>query len=82
MLKKSKGKKFVDNVLHSIFWKECVVIVQTIEPLICVLHIVDSDDKPAMGYLHATIHKAREEMIKRSKRRKKRIEPYLRILNS
>ena len=46
------------------------------------MRIVDSDDKPAMGYLYATIHKAREEMIKRSKRRKKRIEPYLRILNS
>ena len=72
----------MDNVLHSIFWKECVVIVQTTEPLICVLRIVDSDDKPAMGYLYATIHKAGEEMIKRSKRRKKRIEPYLRILNS
>lgn len=46
--KESKGKKFVDNVLNCTFWKECTVIVQVIEPLVCVLCIVDSDDRFTM----------------------------------
>lgn len=57
MLKKARGKKFMDNVLSSIFWKECVVIIQVTEPLGRVLRMVDSDDRP-MGYLYAAIHKA------------------------
>ena len=80
--KESKGKIFVDNVLNSTFWKECAVIVQVTEPLVRVLRIVDSDDRPAMGYLYAAMHKAWEEMIRRFRRRKKRIEPYLRIVES
>lgn len=82
MLKKARGKNFVDNVLNSTFWKECVVIVQVIEPLVCVLCIVDSDDRSTMGYLYAVMHKAWEEMIRRFQRRKKRIEPYFRIVES
>lgn len=82
MLKKARGKKFVDNVLNSTFWKECVVVVQVIEPLVCVLCIVDSDDRSTMGYLYAAMHKAWEEMIRRFQRRKKRIEPYFRIVES
>ncbi|KAL3497864.1 hypothetical protein ACH5RR_040596 [Cinchona calisaya] len=45
----SKGKKFVDLVLDSMFWKECATIVQAIEPLVRVLRLVDSDERPSMG---------------------------------
>lgn len=72
----------MDNVLNSTFWKECAVIVQVTEPLVRVLRIVDSDDRPAIGYLYAAMHKARQEIIRRFQRRKKRIEPYLRIVKS
>ncbi|XVF12498.1 hypothetical protein REPUB_Repub08aG0124100 [Reevesia pubescens] len=62
--KERNGKKFVDLVLDSFFWKECVVIVKLTEPLVRVLQIVDAEDRPAMGYLYEAIHKAREEMLK------------------
>lgn len=48
--KKSKGKRFIDDALDSMFWKECATIVQITEPLLHVLRIVDSDEKPSMGY--------------------------------
>ena len=56
MLKIIKEKKFVDSVLNPTFWEECGSIVRMTEPLVRVLRIVDSDDRPAMGYLYEAIH--------------------------
>ncbi|XP_073105199.1 uncharacterized protein [Elaeis guineensis] len=80
--KDSKGKKLTDDMLNSLFWNECATIVKLIEPLIRVLRIVDSDDRPSMGYLYHAMHQARDEMIKRFRRRKIVVEPYLRIVDS
>ncbi|KAF7826300.1 uncharacterized protein G2W53_017464 [Senna tora] len=79
--RESKSKRFVDAVLDSGFWKNCSTIVKLTEPLIRVLRIVDSEEKPAMGFLYAPFQKAREEMIKRFQRRKRVIEPYLKIID-
>ncbi|XP_022855022.1 uncharacterized protein LOC111376306 [Olea europaea var. sylvestris] len=49
MQRKVKEKRFVDEVLDSVFWKECTTMVQLTEPLIRVLRIVDSDERPLMG---------------------------------
>jgi len=35
--KDSKGKKFVESVLDSLFWEECAIIVRMSEPLVRVL---------------------------------------------
>ncbi|XP_031392355.1 uncharacterized protein LOC116204424 [Punica granatum] len=56
--------------------------VQISEPLVRVLRIVDSDERPAMGYLLEAMYKAREEMLKRFNRRKKKLEPYINILDA
>ncbi|XP_061375040.1 uncharacterized protein LOC133317217 [Gastrolobium bilobum] len=57
------------------------MIVKLTEPLIRVLRIVDNENKPAMSFLYQAIFKAREEMIKRFQRNKKKVEPYLKILD-
>ncbi|XP_039120779.1 uncharacterized protein LOC120257366 [Dioscorea cayenensis subsp. rotundata] len=80
--KERAKKKFVDHVLDSSFWKECVVIVKVTEPLVRVLRIVDGDDRLAMGFIYEAINKAREEMRKRFQSRKKRVEPHLKIVDS
>ncbi|XLR53780.1 hypothetical protein S83_004452, partial [Arachis hypogaea] len=51
-------------------------------PLVHVLRIVDSEDRPAMGYLYQAIYKAREEMVRRFQKRKKVVDPYLKILDT
>ncbi|KAH7672113.1 Ribonuclease H-like protein [Dioscorea alata] len=82
MPRKELEKKIVDLVLDSSFWKECVVIVKVAKPLVRVLRIVDGDDRPAMGFIYEAINKAKEEMSKRFQRRKKRVKPYLKIVDS
>ncbi|GAU35412.1 hypothetical protein TSUD_160630 [Trifolium subterraneum] len=80
--KDAKAKQFVEQVLDSKFWSECADIVKITKPLVRVLRIVDSEDKPAMGYLYRAIYKAREEIEKRFKRNKLKVEPYLKILDN
>ncbi|XP_027171819.1 uncharacterized protein LOC113771439 [Coffea eugenioides] len=80
--KDSKAKKFVHLVIDSMFWKECATIVQLTEPLVRGLRIVDSDERPAMGYLYATMHRVRQELFTRFIRKKKIVDTYLRIIDS
>jgi hypothetical protein len=77
-----KAKQFVEQVLDSQFWSTCADIVKITEPLVCVLRLVDSEDKPAMGYLNRAMYKAREDIEKRFKRNKVKVEPYLKILDN
>ena len=77
-----KGKKFVDSVLDSLFWEECVIIVRMSEPLVRVLRLVDGDDRPSMGYLYDAIHHAKEEMMRRFQKRKPRVKPFIDIINN
>jgi len=46
-----------------------------------VLRIVDSEDKPIMGFLYQSMYKTIEEMVKRFQRNKIKVEPYLEVLN-
>jgi hypothetical protein len=79
--KDAKAKQFVEQVLNTNFWTACADIVKLKEPLVGVLRLVDSEDKPNMGFLYINMYKAREEMVKRFQRNKTKVEPYLKIIN-
>jgi hypothetical protein len=80
--KDSKGKRFVDSVLNSTFLEECASIVRMTKPLVRVLRIVDSDDRPAVGYLYEAIHSAKEEMLRRFQKKRTKMQPFIDIINS
>ncbi|XP_025625557.1 uncharacterized protein [Arachis hypogaea] len=80
--KEAKAKKFVDQVLDSKFWNQCTDIVKLTESLVHVLRIVDSEDRAAIGFLYQAMYKAREDMVKKFQKRKRVVEPYLKILDS
>ncbi|XP_039687989.1 uncharacterized protein [Medicago truncatula] len=79
--KEAKAKQFVEQVLNTNFWTACADIVKLTEPLVGVLRLVDSEDKPSMGFLYRNMYKAREEMVKRFQRNKTKVEPYLKIID-
>lgn len=63
------------------FWKECVVIVHMIEPIVCVWHIVDSEKKKTFhGLFVKVIDKARSEFLKQFKEGRRRLSLILRLL--
>ncbi|XP_050249173.1 uncharacterized protein LOC126696481 [Quercus robur] len=50
--KDKKAKAVVKIILDNQFWNDCHVIVHIMSPLIRLLRIVDSDEKPTMGYVY------------------------------
>jgi len=68
----TRGKISKEIILDSKFRNDCLVIRKIVGPLIRLLHIVDSDEKPALGYVYEGIHRARKP-IKEIFRNKKRL---------
>jgi hypothetical protein len=80
--KEAQGKKFTKVVLDQQFWKNYALVCQLSEPLVRVLRIVDNDERPAMGYLFAGFHTAREEIEKIFQRRKEFVKPFLQYIDA
>ena len=66
------GKAIEDVVLDKSFWKNIVVCLRGATPLIKVLRLVDSDQKPAMGLIYEAMDQAKEEIQKNFNGVKKR----------
>jgi hypothetical protein len=49
--------------------------------LVWVLQIADSDDRFSMWYLYEIIHCTKNEMMRRSQRRKTRVQLFIDIIN-
>ncbi|KAL4567441.1 hypothetical protein LXL04_023025 [Taraxacum kok-saghyz] len=47
-------------VLNDFFWKNCLITVKVMTPLLRILGLCDTDEKPALGYVYEGIHRARK----------------------
>ncbi|XP_075663050.1 uncharacterized protein LOC142632555 [Castanea sativa] len=79
-VKDKKAKAVVKIILDNQFWNDCHVILHIVSPLIRLLRIVDSDEKPAMGYVYDGMYKAIDGIKKNFKDKKRLREPYVNII--
>ena len=56
------GIRVQESALDSGFWKNVVSCLKAACPLIQVLHLVDSDEKPAMGFIYDAIDNAKDKI--------------------
>ncbi|GMH04257.1 hypothetical protein Nepgr_006096 [Nepenthes gracilis] len=67
--KKEGGLALLDSISDNSFWSSCTLIVHLTNPLLQVLRIVSSQNKPSMGYIYAGIYRAKEiikkELVKK-----------------
>jgi len=56
------GRKVQNMVLDSRFWKNIVSCLKAAGPLIFVLRLADSDEKPAMGFIYDAMDFAKEKI--------------------
>ncbi|RWR95498.1 hypothetical protein CKAN_02484700 [Cinnamomum micranthum f. kanehirae] len=54
------GLDIVDILLSNSFWKDVEHILKVSESLVTILRLLDSEDKPAMGYLYEALNRAKE----------------------
>ncbi|XP_030941834.1 uncharacterized protein LOC115966820 [Quercus lobata] len=79
--KDKKVKTVVKIILDNQFWNDCHVIVHIMPPLIHLLRIVDSDEKPAMGYVYDAMYRTIDGIKKKKFKDKKRLwERYVNII--
>ena len=67
--KEKKGKDAVAIILDNKIWKDCLIIVKIVEPLMRLLRIVDGDEKPSMGYIYEAMYRAIKGSVIRGARR-------------
>ncbi|XP_075654754.1 uncharacterized protein LOC142624913 [Castanea sativa] len=78
--KDKKVKAVVKIILDNQFWNDCRVIVHIMSPLIRLLRIVDSDEKPAMGYVYDGMYRVIDGIKNFFKDKKRLWEPYVNII--
>lgn len=61
-----------DVLFNNSFWKNVEHIVNVTESLVMVLCLVDSEDKPSMGYIYEATEKAKEAIQKKRLENKKK----------
>ena len=74
------GEEIAAIVLDNKFWKYVEYIFKCYESLVMLLCLVDSEDKPAMGYLYEAMNRA-ELAIQRRLKNKEEYMPYLRVID-
>ena len=76
----NKNKIFVSVILDNKFWNDCLIIVQIMTPLVCLLRIVDCDERLSMGYVYEGMFRARLGIKKLFKHNKRLYKPYTQII--
>ena len=61
-VKSKKGKNATATVLNLNFWKDVKLTLAVFEPLFEVLHLVDGDVKPSMGFVYGELLKAKRQI--------------------
>ncbi|XP_058726517.1 uncharacterized protein LOC131597875 [Vicia villosa] len=71
---KTNDGKLVENIVtNRDFWKNLVICLKGAFPLLKILRMVDSDEKPAMGYIYETMDQAKEQIQTSYNNKKKKI---------
>ncbi|WCJ24686.1 hAT transposon superfamily [Euphorbia peplus] len=75
------GKTVSSTVLDKKFWDDCEIVVQIAGPLIRLLRIVDSDERPSLPYIYDGIRRARKVIKHLFRKKVSCYNPYIKIID-
>ncbi|XP_028797413.1 uncharacterized protein LOC114752881 [Neltuma alba] len=76
------GKNFSAIILDNRFWNDCYQVVKIVSPLIKLLRIVDSDEKPSLPYVYEGMRRAKMAIKEMFKKNKDLYKPYTTIIQT
>ncbi|XP_058732905.1 uncharacterized protein LOC131604487 [Vicia villosa] len=76
-----EGRKIAKGALDHRFWKNIVVCLKTAAPLTEVLRLVDSDAKPAMGFIYEAMDSCKKRIQSNFGNIQKYYEPVWKIID-
>lgn len=68
-------------VMNENFWNNCLITVRVMTPLLRLLRLCDSDEKPAIGYVYEGMYRARKGIKELFKGKKESYKPYTKIID-
>ncbi|XP_054781961.1 uncharacterized protein LOC129289181 [Prosopis cineraria] len=78
--KDSKAKDVTMIVLDNQFWNNCKIVVEIVKPLVRLLKIVDSNDRPLLGYVYDGMYRAKRAIKNTFRHKKSLYKPYTSII--
>ncbi|XP_054820636.1 uncharacterized protein LOC129319559 [Prosopis cineraria] len=76
----SKAKDVTMIVLDNQFWTNCKIVVEIVKPLVRLLRIVDSDDRPSLSYIYDGMYRAKRAIKNTFRHKKSLYKPYTSII--
>ncbi|CAH1447615.1 unnamed protein product [Lactuca virosa] len=75
------GTQCVTTIFSSSFWINIDIAVKVGEPLLAVLRLVDSERKPAMGYIYEAMDRAKEQIAYSFNNKFNKYKPFFKIID-
>ncbi|XXG41809.1 hypothetical protein AAC387_Pa01g2195 [Persea americana] len=79
---RTEGKRVAELVRESSFWVGVEEVLKVVDPLVCVLRLIDGGHKPLMGYIYETMDQAKEAIKKNFGGKKARYLPFWNIIDA
>ncbi|XP_023752194.1 uncharacterized protein LOC111900549 [Lactuca sativa] len=79
-LEKAKEVKLI--ILNESFWNNCAIIVKVMTPMLRLLRICDSDEKPALGYVYEGMYRAKKGIKKLFRNNRELYTPFTNIIKN
>ncbi|XP_010247484.1 PREDICTED: uncharacterized protein LOC104590486 isoform X2 [Nelumbo nucifera] len=79
--KQRAGIEVAETVVDPSFWSLCAEILKVTKPLLTVLHLIDTEERPSMGYIYDAMEKARKGIIVAFNNKESEYYPYLKIID-
>ncbi|XP_027120548.1 uncharacterized protein [Coffea arabica] len=80
-LKMNKGKEVKQIVLDDRFWNNCLITVRIMGPIIRLLRVCDTDERPSLGYVYEGMFRAITRIKKLFRNNERLYKPYIDIIN-
>ena len=79
--KQRAGLEVAEIIVEPLFWSMCVQASKVTKPLLSVLHLMESGEKPSIGYIYDAIEKAKKSIIVAFNNKESEYLPYLEVIN-
>ncbi|XP_027169431.1 uncharacterized protein LOC113769158 [Coffea eugenioides] len=80
-LRIEKGKDVKQIILDERFWNNCLIMVRIMGPIIRLLRICDTDERPSLGYVYEGMFRAINGMKRLFRNKERLYKPYIDIIN-
>ncbi|XP_034704909.1 uncharacterized protein LOC117928910 isoform X3 [Vitis riparia] len=79
--KQRAGVEVAEIIVDPTFWSMCDRALKVSKPLLAVLHLIDCEERPSVGYIYDAMEKAKKSIILAFDDKESDYSPYLKIID-